>query len=91
MENVIKGHTLINHCMGGAVLYTHTRKCAQCGQSFEMTKEHAYKRVKRDHYAVFCSWSCMRAWDRDREAAKLAAQKQRWEKRCLSAAQMRGK
>lgn len=42
---------------------THERKCRQCGKIFYTycrLPEYAYKR----NSDVFCTWSCMREWDK---------------------------
>lgn len=41
--------------------------CAQCGKRFEHTKEHAYRRSTDSRQKLFCSYSCMRAFDRRTE------------------------
>lgn len=45
-------------------------KCRQCGKRFEIPAAEmwVYKRpAKGEKYAYFCSWSCLRAWDRAAE------------------------
>lgn len=49
------------------------RNCAKCGQPFISYAEHVYKHdaAQRGHKRTscyFCSYNCMRAWERDREA-----------------------
>ena len=41
--------------------------CAQCGKRFEHTLEHAYRRRTDGRQKLFCSYSCMRAFDRQTE------------------------
>lgn len=49
-------------------LYTDT--CAECGARFEHTTEHAYKRIVNGKQKLFCSYHCMRAFDRRAEDGK---------------------
>lgn len=51
-------------------LYTDT--CAECGERFEHTPEHAYKRNEHGRQKLFCSYHCMRAFDRREEERKTA-------------------
>lgn len=46
------------------VKLTYSRKCAQCGKTFEvcLPEEWAY-RVKNTS-RLLCTWSCLRAWER---------------------------
>lgn len=57
-----KDRPTINKSIG---LYTDT--CAECGARFEHTPEHAYKRRTDGRQKLFCSYSCMRAFDRRTE------------------------
>lgn len=41
--------------------------CAECGKRFEHTQEHAYRRRTDGRQKLFCSYSCMRAFDRRTE------------------------
>ena len=41
--------------------------CAECGKRFEHTLEHAYRRRTDGRQKLFCSYSCMRAFDRQTE------------------------
>lgn len=52
----------------GVSIGLHTAKCAVCGVQFEHHgKVHAYRADK----TYFCSYSCMRAWQRKKEQDKL--------------------
>ena len=44
----------------------HTRICAQCGKEFiiQCPDEYAFKRYKSRSLIAFCSWSCMRAFEK---------------------------
>lgn len=56
-------------------LYTDT--CAECGERFEHTTEHAYKRSLNGRQMLFCSYHCMRSFDRraeDRKTVKTGSQ-----------------
>ena len=56
-------------------LYTDT--CAECGARFEHTTEHAYKRIVNGKQKLFCSYHCVRAFDRraeDRKTVKTGSQ-----------------
>lgn len=44
--------------------------CAECGARFEHTPEHAYKRSVNGRQKLFCSYHCMRAFDRRAEDGK---------------------
>lgn len=48
----------------------YTDKCAECGERFEHTPEHAYKRSVNGRQKLFCSYHCMRAFDRRAEDGK---------------------
>lgn len=41
--------------------------CAECGKRFEHTLEHAYRRRTDGRQKLFCSYHCMRAFDRRTE------------------------
>lgn len=47
------------------------RKCKICGKKFFANDEYAYK-IKKGWKDVkwFCSWSCMRKFEREQEAKK---------------------
>lgn len=45
-------------------------KCAECGARFDHTTEHAYKRIVNGKQKLFCSYHCMRAFDRREEDGK---------------------
>lgn len=48
----------------GVCIGMHTARCAACGVQFEhYGKIHAY----REDHAYFCSYTCMRAWQRKKE------------------------
>ena len=44
------------------------RKCSECGKDFESHTEYVYKRNRKGRkkaaYDYFCSYSCMRKWDK---------------------------
>lgn len=44
--------------------------CAECGKRFEHTLEHAYRRRTDGRQKLFCSYHCMRAFDRRAEDGK---------------------
>ena len=44
--------------------------CAECGKRFEHTPEHAYRRSVNGRQKLFCSYHCMRAFDRRAEDGK---------------------
>ena len=67
-----KDRPTINKNIG---LYTDT--CAECGARFEHTLEHAYKRIVNGRKKLYCSYHCMRAFDRraeDRKTVKTGSQ-----------------
>ena len=41
--------------------------CAECGKRFEHTLEHAYRRRTDGRQKLFCSYHCMRAFDKQTE------------------------
>ena len=44
------------------------RKCAQCKKEFIIqTDEYAYKKYLKSFVRYFCSWSCMRKWEKNHE------------------------
>jgi len=45
----------------------HTKTCANCGKEFiiQSPEEYAYKKYRGRNYLVFCSWSCMRASEKN--------------------------
>ena len=48
----------------------HPKRCEQCGKKFECSVQHVYKRYKpksRKAFVYFCSYSCLRAYDREHE------------------------
>lgn len=48
----------------------YTDICAECGARFEHTTEHAYKRSVNGRQKLFCSYHCMRTFDRRSEDGK---------------------
>ena len=49
-------------------LLNKTRKCAQCSKLFYMeTGGWAYKKEYKKTLKHFCSWSCMRKWEKNHE------------------------
>ena len=57
-----------------ACVYTDNFQCAQCGKFGYKNATWAYKRTnvkgKKEKVVYFCSYSCMRAWDKEHEKAK---------------------
>lgn len=52
------------HAAAGLIRYSERpRKCPTCKKKFHPTPEWGYKRNDR----CFCSWTCVRAWDREHE------------------------
>lgn len=57
-------------------IYTESFQCAQCGKFRYKNAAWIYKRSvpakKKGNYVVihFCSYGCMRAWDKEKERAK---------------------
>ena len=57
-------------------IYTEGFQCAQCGKFRYKNAAWIYKRSvpakKKGNYVVihFCSYGCMRAWDKEKERAK---------------------
>ncbi len=50
----------------------HDRKCKQCGKLFESRKEYAYRsQVKKGRYIYFCSYKCMRKYEKKKEENKV--------------------
>lgn len=46
------------------------RKCPVCGKRFECGTLYAYKRARRHNmFFYFCSWKCLRQYDRNRRKA----------------------
>jgi YHS domain-containing protein len=46
----------------------YNRICTQCGKHFEGRSEYAYKVQDKhitDKYYYFCSWKCLRAYERE--------------------------
>ena len=60
------------------------RKCPQCGKMFFLDDptQWAYKRLIKGHKKFFCSWSCVRAYDRKQEEKRLKAKREKWEAKC---------
>ena len=45
--------------------------CPVCGKKFIMySSQWVYKRFYIDAELVFCSWKCLRAWEKDHEGRK---------------------
>lgn len=61
--------------MASRGVYTEQFTCAQCGKTKYRNGAWTYKRKvatktaksKSKHYIYFCGYSCMRAWDKERE------------------------
>ena len=48
------------------------RKCRQCGKHFESRKEYSYRKtVKKGRYIYFCSYKCMRLYEKARMEKKV--------------------
>ena len=52
-------------------LYKH--RCRVCGKEFECRSSYAYKRGRNDNYIWFCSWHCIREYDKRIEKKKAKA------------------
>ena len=48
-------------------IYTDNFQCAQCKKPAYKNASWAYKRKMGTGLVYFCSYGCMRAWDRDHE------------------------
>ena len=47
------------------------RKCKECGKKFFANDDYVYKHKRGPHDAKwFCSWSCMRKYEKEQEAKK---------------------
>ena len=56
--------------MGKQLFDLFPRTCAQCRKKFESRPEYAYKAERRkDRYYYFCSWRCLRQWQRTHRRA----------------------
>lgn len=55
---------------GGELLYSRKFKCAQCGAVRFKTGEWIYRRMGAPNTKYFCSYKCMRAFDKQRARAK---------------------
>ena len=44
----------------------HEKQCARCGKEFIGNLDWAYKIGKRYNAIMFCSWSCLRAYEKER-------------------------
>lgn len=69
----------VNGKVGRSPIFGFERNCAKCGKPFISYAEHIYKHdaAQRGHKRVecyFCSWTCMRTWEKER-AAELARAK----------------
>lgn len=64
--------------MAGHGLYTESFQCAQCGKIAYKNGTWGYRRrvpspTNKKHNLItiyFCGYSCMRAWDKEKERAK---------------------
>ena len=45
----------------------HEKKCARCGKEFIGGLDWAYRTGKGYNAQLFCSWSCLRAWEKNKE------------------------
>ena len=48
------------------------KTCPMCGKEFLMKREYAYKREERGKMTFFCSWHCLREYDRKHEGHGIA-------------------
>lgn len=55
----------------GGLNHYHESKCPTCGKRFEHTNDWAFWRGYVKHKRFFCSWGCVRAWDKKHPAKKL--------------------
>lgn len=44
----------------------HEKKCSKCGKGFIAGPEWAYRHGKGYNALLFCSWGCLRAWEKSR-------------------------
>lgn len=53
----------------GSTAIVHERDCPVCGKHFAMSRIDlwAYKRKENHQDSYFCSWRCLRAWDKQKE------------------------
>lgn len=48
------------------------KNCHRCGKEFEMPcGDWAYKQYKGRGIRYFCSWKCMRAWEKEHDHSKI--------------------
>ena len=69
----------VNSKIGKSPIFGFERNCSLCGKPFISYAGHVYRHdaAQRGHKRVecyFCSWTCMRTWERER-AAELARAK----------------
>ena len=50
-----------------AAVYTENFQCAKCGKFAYKNQTWAYWRKRDSKKIYFCSYGCMRAWDREHE------------------------
>ena len=63
------------------------RKCRWCGKEFECRREYGWKipiSRKSDFYYYFCKYSCMRAYEKDKEEKKVRGKKTPEDKQVLA-------
>lgn len=56
-------------------LFGNERKCEVCGKEFLIRPDWVYKRQAGDGYKVFCSWGCMREWEKRKPDRRDQAEK----------------
>lgn len=57
----------------GSSAFVHEKDCPVCGKHFAMSRIDlwAYKRQENHQDNYFCSWSCLRAYDKQKEESKV--------------------
>ena len=72
-----RGLNVAEHHPGRSPIFGFERICAQCGKAFLSYPEHVYKHsAPRDdgshkrHDKYFCTYGCMRAWERAKTAKR---------------------
>lgn len=43
------------------------RECFHCGKEFIPGVKHLYKKREKGKVKIFCSWNCMRAFEKEKE------------------------
>lgn len=70
--------------------FNSTRKCAQCGKLMTILWPHqwAYKRGNRGKYRYYCSWSCLRANDKEKGETHVGVPSKITKEQCQEAVQL---